>query len=75
MSIGEIIAILGLLIVILQTMIAWMSYEGIRLSLSSGDWIRLLMILMASAFIVGGLFDASGESLLFFLVAIFLWLN
>lgn len=68
MSIGEIIAILALLIAIFQTMLAWISHEGISLSLSSGDWLRLLMNLIASALIVGGLSQASGESLIVFFV-------
>ncbi|MGL4503010.1 MAG: hypothetical protein ACRCU2_28370 [Planktothrix sp.] len=72
MSIGEIIGTLTLLITLFQAMMAWMSNEGIRLSLFSGDWIRLLMILMASALIVGGLLEASYESLLVFFIGNFL---
>ncbi|MGL4500102.1 MAG: hypothetical protein ACRCU2_13640 [Planktothrix sp.] len=72
MSIGEIIAILALLIAIFQTMLAWMSYEGIRLSLSSSDWIVLFITLIGSAFIVGVLFDASSESLLLFFTGNFI---
>ncbi|WP_254564595.1 hypothetical protein [Oscillatoria sp. HE19RPO] len=72
MSIGEIIAILALLIAIFQTMLAWMSYEGIRLSLSSSEWIFLFITLIVSAFIVGMLFEASGESLLLFFTGNFI---